>query len=221
MTALLILAALVGCGGSDPPADPPATTSSAAAARPGPVVFIGDSITALWGGPIAEAVPPADPSLEELVPGAIDAGVAGQTSAQMLERFGADVLTHRPSVVVILAGTNDICDAGDSASTADVATMADEAAAAGAKVIIGTVPPVVSSSSCPLRTMEAAQRFNAEVVDLVGAHGYGLADYFGAMVNADGSQNASLFDSDGIHPNAAGFSVMWGVLEPILRENGG
>src|SRR5688572_29214196 len=42
------------------------------------------------------------------VPGAINAGVSGNETGQMLARFDADVLAHDPAVLVLLGGTNDI-----------------------------------------------------------------------------------------------------------------
>jgi lysophospholipase L1-like esterase len=36
------------------------------------------------------------------------------------------------------------------------------------------------------------------------------------MAKSDGSSNQDLFLPDHIHPNAAGYSVMWGVLRPVL-----
>jgi hypothetical protein len=36
------------------------------------------------------------------------------------------------------------------------------------------------------------------------------------MLNPDGTQNASLFNADLIHPDAAGYTVMDGVLKPLL-----
>ena len=63
------------------------------------VVFIGDSITDYW-------------KLAEYFPGkpyiAINRGIDGQTTPQMLVRFRQDVIDLHPKVLVVLAGTNDI-----------------------------------------------------------------------------------------------------------------
>jgi len=39
-----------------------------------------------------------------------DRGISGQTTPQMLVRFREDVINLKPSVVVILAGINDIAE---------------------------------------------------------------------------------------------------------------
>ena len=63
------------------------------------VVFFGNSITDAWAS-----------SFESMFPGKpyVGRGISGQTTPQMLVRFRQDVVSLNPSVVVILAGTNDI-----------------------------------------------------------------------------------------------------------------
>src|SRR5213592_1880816 len=63
------------------------------------VVFLGDQITELWGRGNAKFFP-GKPCFNR--------GISGQTTSQMLVRFRQDVITLRPKVVVILAGTNDL-----------------------------------------------------------------------------------------------------------------
>ena len=63
------------------------------------VVFMGNSITDGWWN---------TDSLFFKNNGYIGRGIGGQTTAQMLVRFRADVINLQPKAVVILAGTNDI-----------------------------------------------------------------------------------------------------------------
>src|SRR6267154_6730960 len=63
------------------------------------VVFLGDEITEQWGRGNTRFFP-GKPYLNR--------GIAGQTTPQMLVRFRQDVISLRPKVVVILAGTNDL-----------------------------------------------------------------------------------------------------------------
>ena len=69
--------------------------------RPGEkrVVFMGNSITEGWKK--------AD-SAFFASKGYLDRGISGQTTPQMLLRFLPDVIDLKPTVVVILAGINDI-----------------------------------------------------------------------------------------------------------------
>ena len=84
------------------------------------VVFIGNSITQGWKD--------ADPAFFKDNP-YINRGISGQTTPQMLLRFRQDVIALAPSVVVILAGTNDIAGNTGPATQAmiedNIAAMAD------------------------------------------------------------------------------------------------
>src|SRR5215467_12551056 len=62
------------------------------------VVLMGDSITDGWGKRYGKFFP-GKPY--------INRGISGQTTPQMLIRFWPEVVTFKPKVVVILAGTND------------------------------------------------------------------------------------------------------------------
>jgi acyl-CoA thioesterase I len=156
------------------------------------VVFMGDSITQFW------------PSL----PG-FNAGIAGETTAQMLARFQHDVLDRHPSVVVIQGGTNDVYRPG-VASTENVVRMAEMAATAGACVILGTVPPVFVSTN--LLTVAVERAWNRDIHELAAAHGYRVADYRARMEG-----RPELF-ADRIHPNLAGYEVMLSVVQPAIES---
>lgn len=187
----------------------------------GPVVFIGDSITERWGVPAA-----ADPTLEVLVPHSINAGVDGQTSWQMLARFSTDVLSAHPGIVVIEAGTNDLSEWGISHSQAftgdpwpfptvdSIASMAEQASASGARVLIASV----IQTSMPQFNVSAGDvaAFNEALRALCHSYGYAYLDYQAALELRNGRQNSSDFIYDQVHPNEAGFHAMWIVLDPYL-----
>ena len=59
---------------------------------------------------------------------------------QMQSRFAADVLANNPSVVVILGGTNDLALL-ESPNIDAISAMAQTAATAGVRVVVGTVLP--------------------------------------------------------------------------------
>lgn len=71
----------------------------------GPIVCLGDSLTAGVGASPQESYPRL---LEELLGlPVINAGVAGDTSADALRRLESDVLAQRPEAVILLIGGND------------------------------------------------------------------------------------------------------------------
>ena len=215
---LAVLLALGGCGGNPTQsANSVIALSETPLPNGGPlVILIGDSITQYWSG--GAPAYPTEP-ITTLVPGSVDAGIAGETTQQMQQRFASDVLAKNPAVVVILGGTNDI-RLEETPNVDAISAMAQAAATAGARVVISTVPPselwLGSTFLTEAETTPAITRFNAQLRDLADAYGYAVADYYPVMVNADGSPDEALFLPDHIHPNATGYDAMWRVLRPVV-----
>jgi hypothetical protein len=114
------------------------TDNAALATQPAPtdrIVFMGDSITQLWGL--------ADPA--SFGASRVNRGISGQTTPQMLLRFKQDVLALKPKAVHILAGVNDI--AGNTGPTTlediqnNITSMVELAKAHGVTVILATPLP--------------------------------------------------------------------------------
>ncbi len=213
---IVLLLCLSACNGSNDSANAPVavtTPAPAAAAPAGPVVLMGDSITAYWNTRSTTLAHIAD---------YVDAGVPGQTTAQMLARFDTDVLAHQPSVVVILGGTNDMYLQAEP-NVDSIGTMADRAAQAGARVIIGMVPKGGDWQRMSYQgaTGDAAiALWNRSLTALAHSHGYQIADYYDALlVGATGAQNLNDYTDDKLHPNSAGYDAMWGVLQPLLATD--
>src|SRR5215218_6052817 len=100
------------------------------------VVFMGNSITEGWIK--------AD-STFFAAKGYIDRGISGQTTPQMLVRFRPDVIDLKPSVVVILAGINDIAQNTGPMTLeqtfGNLVSMAELAKANHINVVISSVLP--------------------------------------------------------------------------------
>jgi lysophospholipase L1-like esterase len=176
--------------------------------------FMGDSITQFWDIPANDPAP------------TINFGVAGQTTPDMLARFNNDVIASAPGVVVILGGIDDIAQYANGVTTTppdieSIKAMAAMAQAAGIKVILCSVMPTnYNSTSDPLLSTipSTVVDFNQQLMALARASGYLYADYYDAMLAPDGTQNTALF-TDAVHPNTAGYAVMWSVLAPLLQED--
>ena len=209
----LLLASLAGCM---VPPEMPAPTPDPAPAPQSPmaptgltdaIVFIGDSVTFLWG---------------ELPRGAINAGISGQPSITMAQRFQADVLDRRPSIVHILAGTNDI-RIFESSDVAHIADMASRAASTGACVIVSTIQPIINAEigfdpPKDLASFQMIERtLNANIRTLAASSGYLLADYNPLFIGPDGSVDLSLYQ-DPIHPGPAGYAKMAALVEPLIDQ---
>jgi lysophospholipase L1-like esterase len=199
-----------------------AANAALAAPKPGElrVVFFGDSITDNWSKPEYGGFFPGRPY--------VNRGISGQTTAQMLLRFRADVLELRPKAVVILAGTNDI--AGNAGPVTldqvqdNLASMAELARAHAIRVVLASLLPVSDdkqdANGQPLT--RTRQRPTAAIRDINGwlaayakTNGHVYLDYFTATADGAGLLLAALND-DGLHPNARGYAVMAPLAERAI-----
>jgi lysophospholipase L1-like esterase len=111
----------------------------------------------------------------------VNRGIAGETTAQMIQRFNADVLGLSPAAVVIEAGINDLVAAGLSAEEGDrvraqtvehLKSMVEQAKAANVRVILFTIMP--PSEPNPLRRLVWSKRIPEHVAranrELSGLH---------------------------------------------------
>lgn len=175
------------------------------------VVFMGDSITDSWDNPVYGGFFPGKPY--------INRGISGQTTPQMLIRFRPDVIAHKPKVVVILAGTNDL--AGNTGPTTleaiedNLKSMADLATVNGIHVVLASVLPVSDYETRDGKPLTQTVRrppaqilaLNKWLQEFTKTRGYVYLDYFSAMVDEKGFLKDELSD-DGLHPNAQGYAVM-------------
>jgi lysophospholipase L1-like esterase len=185
------------------------------AALPAPskdrIVFMGDSITELWGI--------FDPSL--FTGDVIDRGVSGQTTAQMLLRFRQDVINLKPTTVHILAGVNDI--AGNTGPTSlqrieeNTMTMVEMAMKQHIQVVVGSLTPSTTFSWKPnVKPASAIHEYNVWLKGYAHANGIQYVDYFSPLADEHGAIKSSL-TFDGLHPNKAGFAIMSRVARQALH----
>jgi lysophospholipase L1-like esterase len=171
------------------------------------VVFFGDSITEGWKR--------LDPDF--FVRDILDRGISGQTTAQMLVRFRADVLDLRPQVVHIMAGTNDI--AGNTGPTSlaiiqgNVMSMVEQARCHGISVILASIPPAAQFTWRPdIQPAETIAAMNAWLRSYAKLEHMVFVDYYSTLADGRGGFKSALSD-DGVHPNAAGYAAM----RPLAR----
>ena len=188
---------------------------SLAAPAPGEkrVVFMGNSITQGFA-PYFPALFPGKPY--------IGRGIGGQTTPQMLVRFRQDVIALHPSVVVILAGTNDI--AGNTGPSTvemiedNLASMAELAKANGIRVVLASVLPVFDYPWKPgLQPAQKIVSLNSRLRRYASAHGAVYLDYHSAMADERQGMQSAL-SGDGVHPNEAGYRVMAPLTQRAIDQ---
>ncbi len=150
----------------------------------------------------------------------IDRGISGQVSSQMLARFRADVLDLHPNMVIILAGTNDIARNNGSI---DLDYILDNVQSMCELALFHHIEPVVCSVlpaaqfwwRKELQPAEDIRQYNSLLRSYAQSQGFLFVDYYSVMVDAYGGLLPAYSD-DGVHPNAAGYTIMEQVLTTTL-----
>ena len=177
------------------------------------VVFMGDSITDGW-------------KISQWFPGKpyLNRGINGQTTPQMLVRFRADVVNLAPSVVVILAGINDIAsNTGPitlEAIEENYASMADMATKNGIAVVFSSLLPIHNHGPIKITTRrptEKVEALNRWLQQYCADHHYVYLDYFSHMLGPDGMLRTEL-SQDGLHPSDAGYAIMAPLAEQAIER---
>ena len=134
----LALGALAACGRRRPPGRVVAAGST--------VLALGDSLTFGTGAAPETSYPAVLARLSGWQ--VVNAGVPGDTSAQALERLPALLQEHKPALVLVSIGGNDLLRRLPEADTrANLQRICELAQAAGAQVLVLAVPrPSVASA---------------------------------------------------------------------------
>jgi len=177
------------------------------------IVFMGDSITEGW-----KTVCPDFFANNSYV----NRGIGGQTTPQILLRFRADVIELKPTVVVILAGTNDIAGNTGPAThemiLGNIISMTELAIANAIKPILCSVLPSIDYNWKPgLYPAEKIERLNEMIQKYASENDIIYVDYFSAMVDEQKGMKIA-FSKDGVHPNKVGYETMIPILEKTIEK---
>jgi lysophospholipase L1-like esterase len=177
------------------------------------VVFLGDEITEMWGRGKAKFFP-GKPFLNR--------GISHQTTPQMLVRFRQDVISLKPKVVVIQAGSNDLAGYSGPATEGTISenfmSMTELAKANGIRVVLSSVTPVCDCS----RNLTARRPpgkiigINRWLKDYAARSGSVYLDYYSAL--AEGKAMKKDLTVDGLLPNDAGYEAMAPLAEQAVVQ---
>jgi len=144
----------------------------------------------------------------------LNRGVNGERSDEIAARFERDVLAHRPSAVIIIAGVNDIYQGRPVAEViAHLGAMCDRAATAGIRVVAGSILPYNTATSDQNGRMREVNAWIAEQaardrrVSFVDTR---------AAVAAPGNPDRLASSPDGLHPTPEGYRRMAEALLTAL-----
>jgi lysophospholipase L1-like esterase len=133
----------------------------------------------------------------------INAGISGHTTANGLARLEKDVLAHKPALVTVMFGLNDMTRVPLDEYRANLKTIIEKCGAAGAEVLLATPNNVIDTSSRPTAKLITY----CKAIHQVGHEtGTPVCDCYAALelVRTNDALAWRLMMSDEIHPNMAG-----------------
>lgn len=171
-----------------------------------PTILFGDSITSAYGGWYGYANRASGFPTYLLR----NAGVPGDTTADMLARVTTAVTAYSPALVVVLGGTNDTGTPEDTAS--NLTAIYNAISGAGGKIVACTIPPNDWTPDADLAERNAWIRANYSSFPRTF-----LCDWTNQLsVGGDGVTPVPGYFVDNTHPNDAGQQVMGSVLASVL-----
>ncbi|MGH8671555.1 MAG: arylesterase [Burkholderiales bacterium] len=193
--AVVIVLGIYGCSAAAPAIPKIANTDN--------VVAFGDSLTFGTGAGENENYPAV---LARLIGHAvIAAGVPGETTAQGLQRLPEILDAHRPKVLILCMGGNDMLRQVDDAQiVAKLRAMIAMARARGANVVLLGVPRPTLFGGAPQFYQSISEEF-------------GLP-YEGEVI--PDVLHSPRLKSDPIHPNAEGYRRIAKAVAALLRDAG-
>jgi lysophospholipase L1-like esterase len=146
-----------------------------------------------------------------------NAARSGEDTNQILARFDADVLSRKPRVVHLIAGTNDIGGSIPLATTiANVKEMINRTQKAGALFVFGTIPPRDENDTY----LPLIDKMNLAYKGLAARTGALLIDYHSVLTDPANGHYTYPYSSDGVHPTSVGAKAMAKLavaqLNPLL-----
>lgn len=171
----------------------------------------------------------------------INAGVGGNTSAQLLARVDVDVIAKRPDIVVLMIGTNDIINSGKLTAyevyKRQLTQLVDQISQSGAKVLLLSPPPVDSTylferhdrNLYPFPPDEKLQIARAIVAQLAQDKQLPFVDVYKAFSDAGFPETnkanlmmdeANSGRRDGVHPTPAGYEKIGNLVFQALVNAG-
>lgn len=189
------------------------------------IVCIGDSLTFGFGVPRRQTWTAL--AQGELGVDIVNKGIPGDTTGGMLVRYAAELERHRPALVCVMGGFNDIFFGGDDRpARANIAAMIHQSTSRNVVPLLCTPAPVVVGNAradwARLVDFFAAQELGREYVEwlrrFAATFRIPLLDFwafFEGEMRAQGG-DAGLY-VDGIHPNARGQATMAAMFVEKVR----
>lgn len=171
---------------------------------PADVVMLGDSLTEYqpdWAGLLDER--------------AVNMGIGGDTADHALTRLDA-VIAHKPKVVAIMLGINDVLSGRKAPEiAAEIERIAEKLSIAGTVPIIESTLLTAPSHRTPAATVEV-RALNQMLAAWSAAHRIDFLDLNAALSDPNGLREE--FTWDGLHLKGEGYRLWSNALRGAIGE---
>lgn len=182
-------------------------------AKPGGVVFVGDSLTQRY-------------PLSDFYPGVhlYNRGIDGDTTEGLSKRLNLSIFDLKPKVLVLQIGTNDLQVLGlPKEKTVENITHLIETIhqeMPKIKILLVSLYPVNETTDKLVNKMIVGPRKNHDIEwmneGIRQIAGVQFVDVFSALLDEEG-QLKMQYSKEGLHLSLAGYAVVTDVLKPILE----
>lgn len=125
-------------------------------------------------------------------------GVGGETTSSGMGRIDSVLTASNPKYVLLLEGTNDALLSSPGTIHANLSYMVDRILARNAIPILATLTPDTRNNGA-----KPIEEINSRIKTLAAEKNIALVDLYAATSNTWNSLN-----SDGLHPNSAGYKLI-------------
>jgi lysophospholipase L1-like esterase len=196
---------------------PPAIADMLARGEPIRIVCFGDSITGVYyhtGG--KRAYPEMlEIALKRIYPKAkvqvVNAGISGHNTRHALARIDRDVLKHKPHLVTVMFGMNDLVGVPLAEFKANMEKIIARCREAKARVMLCTQNAVLENAGRPNKKLD---EFTRAIRDIAREHKLAVADCNQTYLDVRDrdAREFRLLMSDEIHPNMDGHKLLAEVI---------
>jgi lysophospholipase L1-like esterase len=180
------------------------------------IAFMGDSITQAGAGPLGYvSLVMEGLATNNIQAAGIKAGISGHKSNNMLARLERDVTSHRPALMTLSCGVNDVWHGANGvplpAYRTNITAIVSQAQAAGIEVVILTATMIKEDPENDLNAKLAG--YNTFLRELAAEKKCRLADVSEVMIAQVKAARAAgttgnILTSDGVHMNPQGNRMM-------------
>jgi lysophospholipase L1-like esterase len=174
---------------------------------PGGVVFVGSSSIRLWD---------LEKSFDGMDPMPLNRGFGGSVMSDTVRNAELLVLKHKPRLVVVYAGDNDIANGKTAEQVAsDFAEFVEivQRELPDTRIACIAIKPSLSRWKLADKMQDANARIAKQCEE---NEQLTFIDVWQPMLDAEGKPRGELFREDGLHLNDEGYELWTSIVKPVI-----